>query len=345
MKRFMAIATAGMLAALSCGASRLTAAQNEFLKIGSGGKGLAISSRATGVQAELFVAGAKGSRVRRWTPRRLSWHPRTRSSRWRRPAMLSNSVVKARFAIVPGFHHDDALFDPTVCKFKKLYVPSENWLLIIPEGGKTAFVLAWPIAAKQAPSEQVPVLTVEGLGEDARFATARVNFAGKPIFVGVLDYVAYVDDLNRRDLAFTYPVNDGERGRGYKCAEIKTDVKLPWVSRCGRRLRGQSGRPIRSSRPGCGPRKLPSPAFPSGPGWSASPGSQWDDILDWYERASVSVDNRWVLHLDKRWAPYYAAVVYPRAHGKKQNVVTLSEHPPGGAGQEGASWRRSTPPG
>ena len=164
MKRFMAIATAGMLAALSCGASRLTAAQNEILKIGSGGKGLAISSRATGVQAELFVAGAEGESSAALDAAKVKLAPQDAFVEVAPAGDALELRLKARFAIVPGFHHDDALFDPTVCKFKKLYVPSENWLLIIPEGGKTAFVLAWPIAAKQAPSEQVPVLTVEGLG-------------------------------------------------------------------------------------------------------------------------------------------------------------------------------------
>ena len=140
----------------------------------------------------------------------------------------------------------------------------------------------------------------------------------------MLDYVAYVDDLNRRNLAFTYPVNDGERGRGYKCAEIKTDVKLPW----GIQMWTTLARPVGPPDP-----KQPAwmrtseTAIAGVPVWTwmvSEPGSQWDDILDWYERASVSVDNRWVLHLDKRSGAYYAAVVYPRAHGKKQNVVTLS---------------------
>ena len=145
-------------------------------------------------------------------------------------------------------------------------MPSENWLLIIPEGGKTAFVLAWPIAATQGSSKQVPVLTVEGVGKDARFAT-RINFAGNPVFVGVLDHVAYVDGLDSKNINFDIPVNDGDRGRGYKYAEIKTDAKLPYGTQWWTTL-AAVGRLNPRSRPGCNPRKPPSPAFPSGPGLS-----------------------------------------------------------------------------
>ena len=327
MQRFVASAMVGALAILSGGTPRLAAAENEFLKIGAGGKGLALSSKATGVAAELVVTAALDTAQIKLAPKCafIEVPPTGEALELR---------VKSRFVIVPGFHHDDALFDPTVCKFKKLYVPSENWLLIIPEGGKTAFVLAWPVAAKEAAAEQVPVLTVEGQGQDARFATARVNFAGKPMFVGVLDHVAYVDGLNSRDLAFTFPVNDGGRGRGYKYAEIKTGAKLPY----GIHFWTTLARPV-------GP---PNPAQPAWmrsaetavagvPVWTwlaGNPGSQWDDILDWYERASVAVDGQWVLHLDKRWAPYYAAVVYPRAPGKKQNTMTLSEILQGALGKK-----------
>ncbi len=325
MKRAVVTAIVGALTVLSCGTPRLAAAENEFVKIGAGVKGLAISSKATGVRAELFVTGAEGQSRSVLSTEKVKLAPKCAFIEVAPAGDALELCVKSRFAVVPGFHHDDALFDPTVCKFKKIYVPSENWLLIIPEGGKTAFVLAWPIAAKQAAAEQVPVLTVEGLGQGARFASARVNFAGMPIFVGVLDHVAYVDDLNSRGLAFTFPVNDGDRGRGYKYAEIKTGAKLPWGTQWWTSL----ARPVGPPNPAQPAWMRSSETAVAGvPVWTwlvGNPGSQWDDILDWYKRASISVDGQWVLHLDKRWVPYYAAVVYPRAHGKKQNTVTLGD--------------------
>jgi len=326
MKRFVVTAIAGALAILSCGVSRLTAAENEFVKIGAGGKGLALSSKATGVQAELFVSGAAGESSTALDAAQVKLAPKDAFIEVTPVGDALELRVKARFAIVPGFLHDDALFDPTVCKFKKIYVPSENWLLIIPEGGKTAFILAWPIDAKQAPSEQVPVLTVEGLGKEARFATARINFAGKPIFVGVLDHVAYVDGLDSKNIAFTIPVNDGDRGRGYKYAEIKTGAKLPFGTQWWTTL----GRPVGPPNPAQPAWMRSSETAVAGvPVWTwlvGAPGSNWDDILDWYERPSVTVNGQWALHLDKRWAPYYAAVVYPRASGKKKNaVMTFSD--------------------
>ena len=332
MKRSVATAILGALAVLACGTSRSTAADNEFIKVGPGSKGLAISSKATGVQAELFVTAAKGESKMALPAGKIKLSPKCAFIEVAPAGGALELCVKSRFAIVPGFHHDDALFDPTVCKFKKIYVPSENWLLVIPDGGKTAFVLAWPIGAIASP--QIPILTVEGEGNDARFATARVNFAGKSVFVGVLDNVAYVDDLSTRGLAFTSPVNDGGRGRGYSYAEVKTDAKVPW----GTQFWTSLARPVGPPNPKQPAWMRSSETAVSGvPVWTwmvGEAGSQWDDILDWYERPSLSIDSQWVLHLDKRWAPYYAAVVYPRAHGQKKNTVTLGDILQGALGKQ-----------
>ena len=94
MKRFLVTAIAGALAILSCGVSRLTAAENEFVKIGSGGRGLVISSKATGVQAELFVTGADAASSTVLDAAKVKLRRRAPSLRWRRPAVRSSCASR-----------------------------------------------------------------------------------------------------------------------------------------------------------------------------------------------------------------------------------------------------------
>jgi hypothetical protein len=305
MKRTVVTMIVGMLAVFTWSTLWQPAEANELIKLDAGGKGLTIASKATGVSAELLVSGGAldTSKVKE-----SSNFPLIEVA----PAGEALELrCKARFVTVPGFHNDDALFDPTVCKFKTNYVPSDNWLLIVPEGGKSAFVLAWPIEESQAPSKQVPVAVVEGSGQDARFGTVRVNFAGRPIFVGVLDNVAYVDGLDTKNIAYTKKVDDQDRSLGFKYAEVDTGEKLPVGAHYWTTITRPVGKPDPEYK---GWLRSAETAIAGLPSWTwivvEPPHSTWDDVLSWYQRGLSACPSPEGSHRDTQRYP-------PRGTGQR----------------------------
>ena len=230
--------------------------------------------------------------------------------------------IKGRFALVPGFHVDDVLLDPTMSSRKELCVPAENFMMVIPEGGGSAFVITWPRGGGQ-----IPVLVQSGSGKDARYGAVRINTGGKPVFVGVLDHVGYVDGLNR-GLDFTKTV----RGRRYKYATVETGIKVPFSAHWWTVIAKAPGKPIPEQ-----PEFIRSSKKPSGGGpvwmWmlKGKPGTGWGDILSGYQQASViGAGGKWQLDLEQRWGPYLAAILYPksRAGGSKALSVPPGRTPP-----------------
>jgi len=216
--------------------------------------------------------------------------------------------VKMRFAIIVGFHHTDVLYDPTVCKSKKIYAAAENFLMLVPEGGKSAFVVAWPKG-----SEAVPVLNVEGNGAAARFSSLTVNSAGKPVFVGVLDGVAYVDGLAAKA---TYSRKVPKTPN--KFAEIKTGFKPPfnatWKACIARPVGEASVKwdlPMEASPSGMSVRKFGFPRKMREPTVTYV----WDDVTGRTLWPNVKLGGEWTLHLAERFGPWYAAVLYPQTGG------------------------------
>jgi len=209
-----------------------------------------------------------------------------------------------------------------------VFVPAENFMMVVPEGGKSAFVITWPRGGSQ-----VTMLIPSGSGRDARFAAARITFGGKPVFVGLLDHVLYVDDLDTRNISYDRTV----KPRRYKYAEVRTGMKIPfdayWWTAIAKPLGKGFTYPSFSGYGWVPPAKPVAQDPPGQPTWmwpgqkpgagvpvwmwmvSNKPGRSWTDILNYVPYASTTVGGEWVLHLEQRWSPYYAAVTYPKARG------------------------------
>jgi len=270
----------------------------------AGKAGLVMTSVATGASAELALVSEKGRLSGRLSAVKLE---PGRSFVEVAPAAAALEVrLKARFAMVPGFLLSDAVFDPAIYKGTELYVPAESFLMLIPEGGKSAFVVAWPPGGRQ-----LPLLIDEG----SRFGAARVTFDGKPLYVGLLDHVAYVDDLASRNLTF-----DRKADRGKTYSQIRTGFKFPfgggWTTAIAKPEEGVlSGMPSDM--------------------WGVRPPGNlfWTERHGMCMRLSTDSGGEWVMNLDKALGPYSTMVVYPKTRTKKgsrtvetpRNSITLTD--------------------
>ncbi|HEY3323542.1 MAG TPA: hypothetical protein VGP72_24020 [Planctomycetota bacterium] len=114
----------------------------------------------------------------------------------------------ARYAVLPDFFADDVVLDPVKLTVPMLNIPAENFLLQFIEGGSSIVMCIWPgnlklgaaapagtagqvgsgtpTAERQGPEPQVD-LVFSGEGNSRRISAARIEFQGKPVFVGLIE--------------------------------------------------------------------------------------------------------------------------------------------------------------
>ncbi len=111
--------------------------------------------------------------------------------------------ANARYALLPDFFADDVIYDPTKHASSVLPIPADNFVLQLAGDGKTIVMCMWPgglnevkpsarEAAPQPPKaddrEPNIELLLDGKGAARRVAACRVDFLGKPVFVGVIEH-------------------------------------------------------------------------------------------------------------------------------------------------------------
>ena len=127
----------------------------------------------------------------------------------------------ARYAVLPDFFADDVVFSPQNIASSKLTVPAENFLLQFIEGGDAIVMCIWPGNLKPPSLPQSPSPPREGVGggpaspgqeehaagskvekegpdpqvdllfagedKERRVSAARIEFQGKPVYVGIIE--------------------------------------------------------------------------------------------------------------------------------------------------------------
>jgi hypothetical protein len=92
----------------------------------------------------------------------------------------------ARCAVLPDFFADDVIYDPMKFKSETLAVPEENFLLQMVEGGDALVMSVWQGSLKDGGRDPRVELVLDGEGEARRITSGRIEFLGKPVYVGVL---------------------------------------------------------------------------------------------------------------------------------------------------------------
>ncbi|HIE51262.1 MAG TPA: hypothetical protein EYP85_05850 [Armatimonadetes bacterium] len=86
-----------------------------------------------------------------------------------------------RFTLIPDFFGDDMVFDPQAYATARLFIPSENFLLGLREGGDSMLMSVWP------PGEQEVEVRLAGEGEHRRAVATDISFDGQSVYVAILD--------------------------------------------------------------------------------------------------------------------------------------------------------------
>jgi len=110
--------------------------------------------------------------------------------------------ANARYAVLPDFFADDVVFDPVKFAMPALSVPAENFLLQFIEGGSSIVMCIWPgnlklpgtqsasatdaKTEKEGPDPQVD-LVLAGEARPAELPPRRIEFQGKPVYVGLIE--------------------------------------------------------------------------------------------------------------------------------------------------------------
>jgi len=89
--------------------------------------------------------------------------------------------ARARFAVIPDFFGDDVVLDAREFTADRLYVPSENLLVSLLEGGDSMLVTVWPIG------EQNAELLLGGKQDDRIIEATEISFDDKSIYVATVD--------------------------------------------------------------------------------------------------------------------------------------------------------------
>ena len=108
----------------------------------------------------------------------------------------------AKYALLPDFFADDVVYDPRRFKSPQVSVPAENFLLHLAGDGSSIVMCVWQGGlelkkqnasggAADSPaggeSREARVdLVFAGEGATRRIAASRIEFAGKPVYVGLL---------------------------------------------------------------------------------------------------------------------------------------------------------------
>lgn len=106
--------------------------------------------------------------------------------------------TKAKFAVLPDFFADDVIYDPVQFTGDRIPVPAENFLLQFPGGGNAIVMCIWPGPGKTAggvanastaenQDEQKVDLLLAGRGPERVVSAGRIEFAGRPVFVGIVE--------------------------------------------------------------------------------------------------------------------------------------------------------------
>ena len=283
--------------------------ENSFLKVtpSADGNGVTLVSKKGGTSVDVVFVSAKGALQGKLGKAHLKL-PDDKNFVEVSPGAPAVEVrMKARFSFIPDFHADDTFYDPTVCKLDLIYVPAENFFVNVTEGGTGGVILTWPRGGKQ-----LPMLVAEGNGKERRFTKARVTAGGKSVFVAVMDDKAKLFPYRElEDKKFVYnkviaPTRD------YKYAEYKTGWKFPYKAAWWTTI----AKPARNTVAGL-------PALVVVPEARQNRWGGWTDLLNSCKRLSVNMNGEWVLTLEDRFKPYYAALTYPKTRSgtPKQNYT------------------------
>ncbi len=105
----------------------------------------------------------------------------------------------ARYAILPDFFADDTVYDARRFEIESLSVPAENFLFQLVEGERAIVMCVWQGSltdtkkeedAAPAREEKEPRVDIlfSGEGDARRITASRIEFLGKPVYVGILEH-------------------------------------------------------------------------------------------------------------------------------------------------------------
>lgn len=94
-----------------------------------------------------------------------------------------------KYVVLPDFFGNDVVFVPTRYQSDRIGAVAENFLLGMLEGGNGIVMAAWPLPSKGGKAEvkeqQVDVL-LAGKGPDRLASGCSLEFAGNPVFIGLI---------------------------------------------------------------------------------------------------------------------------------------------------------------
>jgi len=312
--------------------------ENKYLKVTktADGKGVTLTSKVGGSSADVYPVDAAGNPKGTLGKSTMKLDEAKHALEITGGAEAVEVRVKARFSFIPEFHGDDMLYDPTVCKPDTLYVPAEHFLISVPEGGKCGVALMWPRGGKQA-----PILIAEGEGAARRFTKTRVVLNGKGIYIAIMDHkdglFPYIENLSADKLTYNLPVRQEYKGLFY--AEVKSGWKFPfaggWWAIVAKPQtlvmpehgRNKAGGPIFAAT--VKERNEPVGGMPSSSYVAHKFRGGWDDVLKTYQKVNGTgaPGSEWMLHLEERFGPYHAALLYPKTR-TRASYRTMGTTPP-----------------
>ncbi len=130
----------------------------------------------------------------------------------------SNVAVHAdaKYALLPDFFADDVIYDPAKYASSVLPIPADNFVLQLAGGGNAIVMCIWPgnlegvkSSAKETAAQPPKTddrdpnveLILSGEAEARRVAACRIEFLGRPVFVGVIEHKGLWRDEDVRSWA------------------------------------------------------------------------------------------------------------------------------------------------
>jgi len=315
---------AAALAAVLFLASQGLGAENTYLSVtkSKDGKGVTLTSKKTGGSVDVVLVGKSGRASGSLGVGKVKLG-QNRNFIEVAPSGYGIEVrLKGRFAFIPDFHGYEPLYDPVVCKPDLVYVPAKNFFMGVLEGNKGGVMLLWPPDAKQ-----LPALVAEGTGDARRFTKMRVSFDKKPVYVAFIDHCPYVEGLDKKQINYAHKVGS----RSYKYGTVPTGWKLPcracWYTILSKPF------PLITKAKKKGAFNIKDGAefvsgVPADTWWLETKYKNgWNDITNSYRKMSRGEGGSWVLDLEQRFAPYHAAVTYPKTRyiGTPKDFITVSD--------------------